>query len=535
MTQTNLAVARPPRITVINARAPEKVKLRVAAYARVSSDSDDQLNSYMAQVDHYTKYISSNEDWDMVDIYADEGISGLDAQRRDDFNRMLQDCRDGKIDRLLVKSTSRFARNTKEYIQYVRELLRLGVSICFEKEGIDTGKMTSEQVAQIYGAFAQMESTNHSANMRISMRLRMENGEFLPPSAPYGYRLDTEARELKILPQEADVVRYIFSAYLNGQGKDDIAKELNELGVERGHNRERWHPSTVAYILTNITYTGDEIWQKSCATNEIPFRQVLNRGQKPKYFVEDCHEPIISKEDFERVQVLMAARRTQFHSGGKANNSAFSKRIVCGSCGRLCRRKVTGGKVYWVCHQRDVDKTRCPVPQVPEAEISAAVLRAYHKLRGSQDLLASLLDQLRELRERELRSNRKISDIDNEIKRLAEQNLVLTRLKSKGCVDSALFLSQQDEAERKLKDLRRLRRRILETTEEDSQIQATEEMLDYLEDSPEWLEEADGELFDYLIERLTLVSAGELKITLLNGIELTERMDLTERMERVVR
>ena len=301
------------------------------------------------------------------------------------------------------------------------------------------------------------------------------------------------------------------------------------MGVERGHNRERWHPSTVAYILANITYTGDELWQKSFATNTIPFQQVLNRGQKPKYFVEDCHEPIIGKEDFERVQALMAARRMQFHSGGRANGSVFSKRIVCGSCGRLCRRKVTSGKVYWVCHQRDVDKTRCPVPQVPETEITAAVLRAYHKLKGNQDLLASLLDQLRELRERELRSNRKISDIDNELKRLAEQNLVLTRLKSKGFVDSALFLSQQDETERKLKDLRRLRRRILETTTEDGQVQKVEGMLDYLEDSPDWMEEVDEELFDYLIERLTLVSAEEVKIVLQGGLELTETMKRTVR------
>ena len=173
MAQTNLAIASPPRITVIDARVPEKARLRVAAYARVSSDSDDQINSYLAQVDHYTKYISSNEDWDMVDIYADEGITGLESYKRDDFKRMMRDCRDGKVDRVLVKSISRFARNTKEYIQYVRELLRLGISIRFEKENIDTGKMTSEQVAQIYGAFAQMESTNHSSNMRISVRIRM--------------------------------------------------------------------------------------------------------------------------------------------------------------------------------------------------------------------------------------------------------------------------------------------------------------------------------------------------------------------------
>lgn len=246
---------------MIDPRAPERAKLRVAAYARVSSDSDDQINSYIAQVDFYSKYIASKEDWEMVDIYADEGITGLEARRRDDFNRMMEDCRAGKIDRVLVKSISRFARNTKEYIQFVRELLRLGISIYFEKENIDTGKMTSEQVAQIYGAFAQMESTNHSGNMRTSVRMRMEKGLFVPPTAPYGYRL--AGRDLEIIPEEAEVVRMIYSAYLRGQGKEDIARELNRLGTERGRGRQKWHPSTVHYILTNISYTGDMIWQKS--------------------------------------------------------------------------------------------------------------------------------------------------------------------------------------------------------------------------------------------------------------------------------
>ncbi len=184
MTAANTSAASVPRITVIDPHVPEKAKLRVAAYARVSSDSEDQINSYIAQVDFYSKYIAAKEDWELVDIYADEGISGLEARKREDFNRMMEDCRAGKIDRVLVKSISRFARNTKEYIQFVRELLRLGISIHFEKENIDTGRMTTEQVAQIYGAFAQMESTNHSSNMRTSVRMRMEKGLFIPPTAP---------------------------------------------------------------------------------------------------------------------------------------------------------------------------------------------------------------------------------------------------------------------------------------------------------------------------------------------------------------
>ena len=525
ITATNITATNTPRVTVIDPRVPEKAKLRVAAYARVSSDSEDQVNSYIAQVDFYSKHIAGKEEWEMVDIYADEGISGLEARNRDEFNRMMADCREGKIDRVLCKSISRFARNTQEYIQFVRELLRLGISIHFEKENIDTGKMTSEQIAQIYGAFAQMESTSHSSNMRFSVRMRMENGLFVPPSVPYGYRL--AGRDLEIVPEEAEVVRRIFSAYLSGQGKDDIAKELNQLGVDRGRNREKWYPSTVAYILTNISYTGNMIWQKSYATDTIPFQQVRNRGQKPRYFVEHSHPAIVSSEDFQRVQKLMSFRNGQFRGTVRQRRETlYSKRIYCGECGSLCRKKVTGGKTYWVCRRHDSDKADCPIPQIPELEITAAVLRLYHKLKlGLETVLRPVLTQLQELRERELRSNRKISDIDNEIARISEQNLVLVRLKSKGYVDSALYLSQMDEIEHKLRELRKLRRRLLETAGEDRQIQETERMLEYLTDSPEWLDEVTSDLFRELIERITIISPTRLKFRLLNGLELSESIE----------
>lgn len=529
MTETNISTARVPQVTVIDPRIPEKTKLRVAAYARVSSDSEDQVNSYIAQVDFYSKYIAGKEEWEMVDIYADEGISGLEARNRDDFNRMMTDCREGKIDRVLCKSISRFARNTQEYIQFVRELLRLGISIHFEKENIDTGKMTSEQVAQIYGAFAQMESTNHSSNMRFSVRMRMEKGLFVPSSVPYGYRL--AGRDLEIIPEEAEVVRRIFSAYLSGQGKDDIARELNQLGVDRGRNRGKWHPSTVAYILTNITYTGDMIWQKSYATDTIPFRQVRNLGQKPRYFVEHSHPAIVSCEDFQRVQELMSSRKGQFQGTHRiSKGSLYDKHIYCGECGSLCRKKFTGGKIYWVCRRHDGNKADCPAPQIPEPEIAAAVLRLYHKLKlGQETVLRPVLSQLQELRERELRSNRKISDIDNEIARISEQNLVLVRLKSKGYVDSALYLSQMDEIDRKLRELRKLRRRLLEAAGEDRQIHDTERMMEYLEDGPEWLDEVPAELFGELIERIIIISPERLKFRLLNGMELAENIERTVR------
>ncbi len=517
-----MAEIKTPQVTVIDPIGQEKAKLRVATYARVSSDSTDQLNSYLAQVDYYTRHIGENPDWELADLYADEGISGLATRNRDEFNRMMADCRTGKVDRILVKSMSRFARNTSNFLLAMRELLRLGVTIYFEKENIDTGKLTSEQAATIYAGFAQMESTNHSSNMRTSVRMRMERGIFTPSSMPYGYRLN--ALEPEIIPEEAEVVQYIFTATLSGRGQQDIARELNELGVKRGHDRGRWHHHTISYIQTNPAYTGNTVWNKSFRADTIPFPMVLNRGQRPKYNVEDSHPPIISLEDFQCVQELLAARKAQFTGSAKPTHSTYSKRIYCGKCGTVCRRKINSGKPYWSCNRHNSSKALCSMPPVSEAALTAAVLRLYNKLAlHGQELLQPLLDQLRQVRELELRSSKKLADIDKEIADISGQNLVLIRLKSKGCIDPALALSQADALSRRLKDLRRLRRKVLEAADGDKQIQETEFILDYL-DSAQWRDEVPADLFENLVEQITVASAEEVKFRLLNGLELTERL-----------
>lgn len=326
-------------------------------------------------------------------------------------------------------------------------------------------------------------------------------------------------------------MRQIYDAYLRGQGKNDIARELNRQGIHRTGGREVWHPGTVAYILTNISYTGDMIWQKSYATNEIPFRQVRNMGQQPKYFVEDCHEPIISKEDFERVQMLMSSRRTDSYGKQKKKTEGLlAGKVYCGSCGTLFRRKGINNKIYWACRKHDQLKENCPIPQISQAELTKAILRLTNKLKqGCNDILLPLIEQLKELREKELRANRKVNDIDKEIAQLTEQNHVLVRLQSKGYVDSALYLSQLDEIDRKLKDLRRLRRRIMEATAEDAQIVATEGMMDFLDATPDFTEELSEDIFESLVERITVASEIEVKIRLHNGLELSEAI------ERVVR
>lgn len=215
-----------PQVKVIPPIAEQAKKLRIAAYARVSSDSADQRNSFATQVDYYTSYIQSEDEWEFAGLYADEAVTGTTADKRDDFQRLLEDCRAGKIDRILVKSISRFARNTLDCIQAVRELKQFGVAVEFEKENIDTGNMGSEMLLSILGAAAQEESLSISKNLKWSYRRRMKSGDFITSKAPLGYFFTNNT--LVPNPQEVPIVEYIFKSYLAGKSLEEIAADFNE-------------------------------------------------------------------------------------------------------------------------------------------------------------------------------------------------------------------------------------------------------------------------------------------------------------------
>ena len=513
-------IAQGTWVTVIDPREAAPRRLRVAAYARVSTDSEDQVNSYIAQVDFYTRYIREHTGWELVDVYADEGISGMETQHREEFNKMIADCWDGKIDRILVKSISRFARNQTDFILHMRELLQLGVSIHFEKENLDTGNMSSEMVADIYGAFAQMESSSHSKNMRVSNRIRMEKGLFVPASAPYGYRL--ENRELQIVPEEAEIVRYIFRGYLAGRGKEDLAKELNERSVGGDKEKGAWFHQTIGYILSNPTYTGDQLWHKTYMTETLPYVKKWNTGQYPKYYAEDCCPAIISKEEFRQVQELIKKRKESWKQRS-TEKPPFQGHIYCGVCGARCRRKQINGKSYWICRSRDRDKALCPVPQIAEDGIQTAVNGFLTKMvRNKDQILSPMLTQLRELQELELRSNGKLIEIDEAIAKLTEQSHVLTRLKSKGYLDSALYLSERNELDAKVRELRSNRRKLLNESPEEETIRQTEDMLEFLESRTEQAVASDGEILAHLVDRVYLEEGKQIRIALHSGLEVME-------------
>ena len=305
-----------PQVHVIEAvHSHEPAKLRVCAYARVSSDSADQLNSFASQVRYYTNLIAGNADWTLVDIYADHGITGTSTAKRTEFRRMMEDCRKGKIDRILVKSLSRFARNTQDCIAALRELRRLGVTVVFEKEHINTGTMANEMLISMMSAFAQEESVSISKNMRKGVQMRMQNGTYQISRMPYGYEFGKNG-EYVINEKEAEVVRYIFDQFLTGAGVDEIAKSLQAREVRRRDGSLRWYGYSIGYILKNEKYVGDELLGKRYTTDSLPFKQIPNRGESPKYHFADTHPAIISRNDFEKVQNLLKERSNKYHAAG---------------------------------------------------------------------------------------------------------------------------------------------------------------------------------------------------------------------------
>lgn len=382
-TDGNLALQKkaPHVITIEATEIPQDIQLRVAAYARVSTSSEDQLNSFAAQSKYYTTLISSNENWKMVDLYADEGITGTSAEKRGDFQRLMADCRRGLVDRVLVKSISRFARNTKECLEAIRELKSLGISVCFEKEHIDTATLSGEMITTIFASIAQGESESTSRNMRLGIKMRMMNGEFNTCFAPYGYRL--ENHKLTIIPEEASVVQRIFSEYLNGKTSRTIARELN---AECPRNRP-WRRELIEYILKNERYAGNALLQKRYSTDTFPPQQKRNKGEREMYFVQNSNDAIVDLEIFERVQRLRARREVQ----RVANPRFFSNKMRCGACGSTFRTKIQNGKIYWSCRTHEENASDCTITQIPEVEIQNAFLRLYYKLKHHGTIKKSFL------------------------------------------------------------------------------------------------------------------------------------------------
>lgn len=509
-------------VKVIPPKAMAADTLRVAAYCRVSSDSSDQLHSYAAQIRYYTDMIQNHDGWELVDVYADEGITGTRMDKREDLNRLLSDCRKGKIDKVLVKSISRFARNTRDCLASLRELSRLGVSVQFEKENIDTGTLTTELMVSVSGSLAQQESVSISQNQRMSYQRRMERGEFITCKAPFGYRL-IDGKRLEVISDEAKLVRWMFNAYLSGHSLEWIAEQMTKTGVSTTDGKPYWQCTTVLYTLTNEKYMGDSLCQKTFTT-AFPFTQRQNHGEADQYYIENTHPAIITKGTFEKVQELL--RQKSNRQKIPRQIYPLSRKVYCGQCGTPFARRVgKSGLVVWVCRKHDKGASKCTMGRIPESALYAAFAGMYNKLKQNAGIvLQPALKQLEELRDALQRDDPAMLAVNRAIAQASEQSHRISQLQAAGLLDADACAAKFNEINARLTQLRAERRRLLKNEDIDDAIDALQRTADLIQCGPERLEGFDEGLFHDLVERIVVESQTCVRFYLRGGLELTEQL-----------
>lgn len=494
-------------------------KIRCAAYCRVSSPSDDQLNSFSVQMTYYAHKFECSDTETLVEIYADEGISGTSMTKRDEFQRMLNDCRQGKIDRIYTKSISRFARNTHDCLKTVRELKSLGITIKFEKEGYDTAQMTDEIMLTVMGSLAQEESVSISQNMRWSIQKRMENGTYTVSTIPYGYQ--KVRGEIVIDDAEAGVVREIFRMYLSGTGSESIALRLNTSDIP--HTDGKWTASAVRYVLSNEKYIGDSLLRKFYTTETVPFRCVRNHGQQDQFYFSDDHPAIVSRDDFEIVQRLLQERGAGNHRSNVGTRN-FSKKLFCGVCGTAFKYKLRAGGAHWVCRKHDDSAASCPTKQMPEQSIMRMFVQMYNKLLFSyKDVLVPLQKTLMEVRLRRLGGNQTAMEMHREIAKLLEQTHVIARLHTKGFLDDSKYLEQSTELKAKIARLRTKQKKLNQADASDEMIDQIEIMIAHFSKQEKPIAEFDADVFHMMVEKVTVTQEHDLIFHLIGGLQLTEK------------
>ena len=358
-----------PKIVTPVEHLPKLIaRKKVAAYVRVSSGKEAMIHSLAAQADYYSTLISKENEWVFVGIYSDEAITGTKGDRKG-FQQMLDDCKDGKIDIIVTKSISRFARNTVTLLETVRSLKLMGVDVFFEEQNIHTMSADGELMLTILASYAQEESRSVSENMKWRIKKNFEEG--MPwNGGMLGYRI--KEGQYVVIPDEAVIVKRIYAEFQEGKGTNAIAQGLNEDGIPTRFG-ERWHPSVVAKILRNYTYTGNLLLQRTFVENHITKKNKINRGELPQYHVEEAHEAIIDIDTFNRVQVELERRTEKYgHAPKEQKRYPFTGLLLCGNCGKNYRRKVTATQPVWICATYNTrGKKYCDSKQIPESTLSA--------------------------------------------------------------------------------------------------------------------------------------------------------------------
>ena len=516
------------RITKIgvNETPLQKKKIKVAAYCRVSTASDEQIISLEAQKAHYEEYIRANDEWEYVGLYYDEGITGTKKDGRAGLLSMIDDCEDGKIEFIITKSISRFARNTTDCLEMVRSLTDLGISIYFEKENINTGSMESELMLSILSSLAESESVSISENEKWSIRKRFENGTFIIAYPPYGY--ENVDGEMKVIPEQAEIVKEIYAACLSGKSTHTIAKELNERGIRTKKNG-KWGAGSVNGILTNEKYTGDVIFQKTYSDSS--FNRHRNYGERDQFLCENHHEPIISHEDFDKVRAVLDQRAMEKGNGTDTyryqNRYCFSGIIKCGECGGTFKRrqhyKPSGNYVAWTCSTHLESKLDCSMLYISDEGIKLAFLTMMNKLvYGHNTILKPLLRTLRGMDDK----NRLlwIQELEIRIEANTDRKQILTNLMATGVLEPAVFNKENNALVAEEQRLRAEKEKLVSFVGGDKVRMKELQKLMAFTSKGEMLTEFSDETFLEFVDSITVESRKKIVFHLNCGLNLAERL-----------
>ena len=447
-------------------------------------------------------------------MYADEGISGTSIKHRAVLNRLMEDCRAGMIDRILVKSASRMARNTVDLLTLVRELKSIGVTVQFEKEQFDTDSATGEMMLSMMCAIAQEESLSISKNMKWGIRKKMQAGTYVNCATPFGYR--QQDHQLVLEKDKAAVVRLVFEKYLSGVGIAEIARYLNE-----NHPKEGgwWYTSAVRFMLHNEAYKGDTLHQKHYTTDTLPFMVYHNEGQFPKYCAYKSHVAIVSDEDFDKVQQLL---KTKQMSVPNAAPRVFTKKIYCAECGTVfAQASRANGAVAWGCRKHLNKSSLCPVKSVYETELCRAFLYMYNKLQANRArIFRPMVDSLLQLKSQQEHQNAARESIYAEIQCLAKQNHNLERIHAQGYIEDTQYIERKNLIEQQLDEKRVQLSRTSISKNVEQTLKSTRQIEKILDSGPP-LTYFDEHTFTEMVKKIS-VSNTEVKFELINGMKLSE-------------
>ena len=529
---TRRVVREIPRAAILHIDAKEVLRMVVVAYARVSTEKEEQEDSFERQVSYYTTLINSKPEWKFGGIYADPGITGTRAEKRPDFLRMIEDCRAGKINKILVKSISRFARNTVDALNYIRELKELGISIYFENENIDTLTPGGEVLITILAAMAEQESRTMSTNIKWSYQKKFKNGEVtLNTSQMWGYiktgRKDEEGKEIyEINEEEAAIVRRIYREYLSGLTASRICRGLEDDGILTKTGKKKWQTSVIRSILSNEKYTGNAILGKTFKPDVLSKKRQKNTGQVPMYYAEGTHPAIIDQETFEMVKAELQRRKEEKAEavGGSRYSSKypFSGLLVCGECGHKLRRhvrRVGSGKMVpaWGCSNRISNgRAACDSHHVNEETLQRTYTAAVQEMIADTEEVVQLVRDSAGL-VMEPGNKVELAQVEQEIIELQAEVMALHKAKQKRGISAAEYAEKIREHSQRMEELE-AQQEELQTTE--NRYNQTKVWLDNFArhiQTGEIMNTDDSQIMKQLVEQI-IVGADSMEIQFKCGV-----------------